>query len=98
MRSTDWANEDYEILHKLDAQDLFGGHGSAVNAGLANATGLFFKVVDSDDWVKEDAYDAIMDQLRELVKTLINNCVWLQNSWRCQLLMGIAPATSDDKQ
>ena len=26
-----------------------GGHGSAVNAGLDNATGLFFKVVDSDD-------------------------------------------------
>ena len=24
-----------------------GGHGSAVNAGIANATGLYFKVVDS---------------------------------------------------
>ena len=46
-----------------------GGHGSAVNAGIANATGLFFKVVDSDDWVKEEAYDAIMDRLRELVKS-----------------------------
>ena len=46
-----------------------GGHGSAVNAGIANATGLFFKVVDSDDWVKEEAYDAIMDKLRELVKS-----------------------------
>ena len=30
-----------------------GGHGSAVNTGIENATGLFFKVVDSDDWVKE---------------------------------------------
>ena len=28
-----------------------GGHGEAVNAGLRNATGVFFKVVDSDDWV-----------------------------------------------
>lgn len=46
-----------------------GGHGSAVNAGIANATGLFFKVVDSDDWVKEEAYDAIMNKLRELVKS-----------------------------
>ena len=27
-----------------------GGHGSAVNTGLANATGLYFKVLDSDDW------------------------------------------------
>ena len=33
-----------------------GGHGSAVNAGLEHATGLYFKVVDSDDWVKESAY------------------------------------------
>ena len=33
-----------------------GGHGSAVNAGMENATGLFFKVVDSDDWVKESDY------------------------------------------
>lgn len=43
-----------------------GGHGSAVNAGLANATGLYFKVVDSDDWVKEDAYMEILGKLREL--------------------------------
>ena len=43
-----------------------GGHGSAVNAGIANATGLFFKVVDSDDWVKEDAYRQVLDTLRTL--------------------------------
>ena len=34
-----------------------GGHGQAVNTGLKNATGLFFKVVDSDDWVDPEAYD-----------------------------------------
>lgn len=28
-----------------------GGHGSGINAGLEIATGLFFKVVDSDDWL-----------------------------------------------
>lgn len=28
-----------------------GGHGQAVNTGLAHATGKYFKVVDSDDWV-----------------------------------------------
>ena len=43
-----------------------GGHGSAVNAGIDNATGLYFKVVDSDDWVKEDAYLRVLDTLREL--------------------------------
>jgi glycosyltransferase involved in cell wall biosynthesis len=37
-----------------------GGHGSAVNTGIENATGLFFKVVDSDDWVREMAYRKIL--------------------------------------
>lgn len=43
-----------------------GGHGEAVNAGIRNATGLYFKVVDSDDWIDADAYRKILDKLREL--------------------------------
>ena len=43
-----------------------GGHGSAVNTGIANASGLYFKVVDSDDWVKQEAYMKILSTLREL--------------------------------
>ena len=59
-----------------------GGHGSAVNAGIANATGLYFKVVDSDDWVKEEAYKEILSTLRELaggdtaLDMLISNYVY----------------------
>jgi len=59
-----------------------GGHGSAVNTGIANATGLYFKVVDSDDWVKQDAYFKILDTLRELagggqaLDMLISNYVY----------------------
>ena len=45
-----------------------GGHGSAVNAGLERAKGLYFKVVDSDDWVSQSAYIQILDTLKELVK------------------------------
>lgn len=44
-----------------------GGHGEAVNTGLKNATGLYFKVVDSDDWVDAEAYKKILDKLKELV-------------------------------
>ena len=33
-----------------------GGHGEAVNTGLRNATGLYFKVVDSDDWLDTESY------------------------------------------
>ena len=41
-----------------------GGHGAAVMAGLKNATGLYFKVVDSDDWLDEEAYPRVLDALR----------------------------------
>ena len=43
------------------------GHGGAVNTGIANATGLYFKVVDSDECVDEDAYHQILDKLKEIV-------------------------------
>lgn len=45
-----------------------GGHGEAVNTGIANASGLYFKVVDSDDWVDAEAYGKILSKLRELVQ------------------------------
>ncbi len=45
-----------------------GGHGSAVNAGIEHARGLYFKVVDSDDWVNQSAYIRILDTLKELLQ------------------------------
>ena len=59
-----------------------GGHGSAVNKGIEEATGLFFKVVDSDDWVKESAYKEILDVLKQyaggskVLDMLISNFVY----------------------
>ena len=38
-----------------------GGHGEAVNTGLRNATGIYYKVVDSDDWVDEDSLHQIIE-------------------------------------
>ncbi len=49
------------VIHKEN-----GGHGSAVNAGIQNATGMFFKVVDSDDHLKESAFKKVLEKLREL--------------------------------
>ena len=42
-----------------------GGHGSAVNAGLAAAEGLYYKVVDSDDWMDRAAMETLMAYLRQ---------------------------------
>ena len=44
-----------------------GGHGDAINTGLEHASGLFFKCVDSDDWVDADAYRKVLAKLRELL-------------------------------
>ena len=41
------------------------GHGGAVMTGLRNANGMFFKVVDSDDWVDETALRTVLDRLRQ---------------------------------
>ena len=41
-----------------------GGHGEGVNQGIRNATGMFFKVVDSDDWLDTEALAKVMEVLR----------------------------------
>ena len=37
-----------------------GGHGEGVNQGIRNATGLYYKVVDSDDWLDTDALKKVL--------------------------------------
>ena len=53
-------------LHKEN-----GGHGSAVNTGIQNANGLFFKVLDSDDWFDEASLKKILHFIQYLVKESI---------------------------
>lgn len=43
-----------------------GGHGSGVNRGLLEANGLYFKVLDSDDWFDRDAFSLVLETLRRL--------------------------------
>ena len=45
-----------------------GGHGAAVNTGLANASGLYYKVLDSDDWFDRGAFLKVLDVLRSFVE------------------------------
>lgn len=45
-----------------------GGHGAAVNTGLSLATGRYFKVVDSDDWVDTSALKKVLDTIRSFKK------------------------------
>lgn len=62
--------DEYEAMYPTIVRAIHkenGGHGSAVNAGIAKASGLFFKVVDSDDWVKKEAYLQVLETLKSLV-------------------------------
>lgn len=58
--------EKYPTIVKAIHQEN-GGHGEAVNTGIRNATGLYFKVVDSDDWVDSEVLLKILRKLKELV-------------------------------
>lgn len=59
-----------------------GGHGEAVNTGIRHASGLYLKVVDSDDWVDTRAYLKILQKLTDfvaenkLVDMIISNFVY----------------------
>lgn len=57
----------YPDIVRLEQKEN-GGHGSAVNRGLKVAKGLYFKVVDSDDWLDKDAYLKILQLLRKQQK------------------------------
>ena len=80
-----------------------GGHGEAVNAGLRNANGIFFKVVDSDDWVDKDAYMEVLKTLREFVygkqtlDMLISNFVYEKQGVRRKKVMNYRTALPRDQ-
>lgn len=94
--------EMYPTIVKAIHQEN-GGHGAAVNTGIEYATGLYFKVVDSDDWVKESAYKKILETLKELVggntvlDMLISNFVYEKEGEKKNKVMKYHHALPKDK-
>ncbi len=89
--------EKYPTIIKAVHQQN-GGHGEAVNAGLRNATGLYFKVVDSDDWVSISAYKEVLKTLNQLagaspmVDMLISNFVYEKEGQKRKKVMSYRTA------
>lgn len=82
---TAWIADQYAARFPTQVRAVHksnGGHGSAINAGLAAATGTYFKVVDSDDWLDSHALDEVLGLLRRLERdgesldVLITNFVY----------------------
>lgn len=98
--------DDYEKRYPTIVKAIHkenGGHGSAVNTGLSHASGLFYKVVDSDDWVKESAYKTILDTLRDIIAggetldMLISNFVYEKEGEKKHKVMKYRHALPQDK-
>jgi glycosyltransferase involved in cell wall biosynthesis len=62
----EWAERIPHILKVVHQEN--GGHGQAVNTGLMHATGIYFKVVDSDDWVDYKAGQEMLETLSRFVQ------------------------------
>lgn len=52
-----------KVIHQKN-----GGHGCAVNTGLERASGIYYKVLDSDDWFDRAAFLKVLDVLRHFVE------------------------------
>lgn len=93
---------DYPDIVKVIHQEN-GGHGEAVNTGLRHASGLFFKVVDSDDWVSISAFKEMMKTLaalageQQLVDMVISNFVYEKEGAKHKKAMRYRSAFPENK-
>lgn len=62
-----WAARHPSIVKAVHQEN--GGHGTAVMTAISHAEGIYFKNVDSDDWVDAGAMAALLECLRGFVAT-----------------------------
>lgn len=71
--------DKYPDIYRLVSKEN-GGHGSAINVGLQNAKGRFFKVVDADDWLDKSSLINHLVYLLECADNMI-----ITNYCRCHI-------------
>lgn len=60
-----WVERHPDVIRVIHQENK--GHGGAVMAGLRAASGVYFKVVDSDDWLDPVALNLLMSKLRHFI-------------------------------
>ncbi len=97
--------DDYEARYPGICRAIHqenGGHGEAVNTGLRNAGGVFFKVVDSDDRVNKEAFFKLLGIMRKSVlegkrlDMLISNYVYDKQGAKHKKVMRYATVLPTD--
>ena len=70
-----YADKYPQLIHVIHKEN--GGHGSGINAGIKHAQGKYFKVVDSDDWVRPEAFDKLVFTLQNSDEDIVaSNYLW----------------------
>nr|AHF24250.1 family 2 glycosyl transferase [uncultured bacterium Contig224] len=82
QKADEWAAKHPDTIRVIHQENR--GHGGACMAGLREARGVYFKTVDSDDWVDEKALATFIKKVRTCgdgaVDLIITNYV-IHNEW-----------------
>ena len=77
QKADEWAAKYPNIIRAVHQEN--GGHGMAVMAGLREAQGVYYKVVDSDDWLDGDALSTMLSILRGFVERDVRVDLFISN-------------------
>lgn len=103
-------DHSFEIVNKYQKKypELFrvitkenGGHGSAINKGIEEAIGRYFKVVDGDDWVETKGIINLVSVLKKQNADLIlSNYQWVDERSRMKTneVSELCPGISYEKE
>lgn len=72
-----WAARYPDIVEAVHQEN--GGHGMAVLAGLRAAQGVYYKVLDSDDWVDSHALKEMLSLLRGFISRGLRVDLFISN-------------------
>jgi len=84
----DYYAKTYPFIRAIHQSN--GGHGSGINHGLLEAKGLYFKVLDSDDWVDGGALAILLESIEkdegDIDLYLTNYVYWQGRDHRGQVI------------
>ena len=77
QKADEWEARYPGIIRAVHQEN--GGHGMAVMAGLREAQGIYYKVVDSDDWLDGQALSAMLSILRGFIERDLRVDLFISN-------------------